>query len=167
MSSPLLIRCSTATEGLGEAATAFTNGGPCRHLFASLSSPPLIVDNATQSITRSPDAMKSFGKPRIASGGASSPARRSAAFGGFSSSSSSLSYVAEPPDLSGISVANVVVSFKNLQKKDETTKAKALEDLVANVQEHPFELHGGVEDAVLDAWVRFSPGPCEAGALRF
>jgi E3 ubiquitin-protein ligase listerin len=109
--------------------------------------------------------MASFGKPRLSSGVGSSPAGRNPAFGGFSSPSSSLSYVAEPPDLSGISEANVAVSFKNLQKKDATTKAKALEDLVAHAQANPHEPHGGVEDAILDAWVR-GPEYCRACALR-
>lgn len=78
-------------------------------------------------------------------------------FGAFSSASSSsnLSYLSEPPDLSSISDANVIVSFKNLLKKDATTKAKALEDLVAYVEAHPFEQDGGVEEAVLEAWVGF------------
>ena len=61
----------------------------------------------------------------------------------------------EPPDLSSISDANVVVSFKNLLKKDATTKAKALDDLVAYVEAHPYEQDGGAEEAVLEAWVRF------------
>lgn len=79
-----------------------------------------------------------------------------AGFGGFGSTSSgsTLSYLTEPPNLSAISDANVVVAFKNLSKKDGTTKSKALEDLRAYVQAHPFELDGGVEDAVLEAWVR-------------
>lgn len=78
-------------------------------------------------------------------------------FGGFStgSSSSNLSYLVEPPDFSSISDANVVVSLKNLQKKDATTKAKALEELVAYVQAHPYEQDGGAEDPILDAWVGF------------
>jgi hypothetical protein len=88
-------------------------------------------------------------------GALSSPAR---GFGGFSSQSTSsgLSYLVEPPDLSSISDANVVVSFKNLLKKDATTKTKALEELVAYVQAHPFEQEGGTEEAILEAWVRLS-----------
>ncbi len=79
-------------------------------------------------------------------------------FGGFStaSSGSSLSYLAEPPDFSSISDANVVVSLKNLQKKDATTKAKALEELVAYVQAHPHEQDGGTEEPILNAWVSSS-----------
>ena len=69
--------------------------------------------------------------------------------------SSSLSYVYEPPDLSGISEPNVVVAFKNLQKKDSTTKTKALEELQAffhSLSEKP----GGREEALLEAWVGLS-----------
>ncbi|OLN95839.1 E3 ubiquitin-protein ligase listerin [Colletotrichum chlorophyti] len=99
-----------------------------------------------------------FGKGSRSTGakGFGSPAR---GFGGFSSTSSGngLSYLAEPPDLSSISDANVVVSFKNALKKDATTKAKALEELLAYVQAHPFEKDGGTEEAVLEAWVQIYP----------
>ena len=81
-----------------------------------------------------------------------SPAR--SAFGSFSASSSSLSYLSEPPNFSAISDANVVVSLKNLLKKDSTTKSKALEDLVSYTQAHPSDQDGGVEDAILESWVR-------------
>lgn len=66
----------------------------------------------------------------------------------FGSSSSPLSYVYEAPDLSGISEPNVIVNFKNLMKKDSTTKAKALEDLQAHVAsgQEP-------EEPFLTAWV--------------
>ena len=63
-------------------------------------------------------------------------------------SSSPLSYVYEPPDLTSISEPNIIVAFKNLQKKDSTTKAKALEDLLESVSSYE-----SYEDAVLDAWV--------------
>ena len=66
--------------------------------------------------------------------------------------SSPLSYVYEPPDLSGFSNPNVGVAFKNLQKKDGTTKAKALEDLQAYVSSLGVE-SGGVEEVILTAWV--------------
>ncbi|KAI1760988.1 hypothetical protein GGR53DRAFT_507201 [Hypoxylon sp. FL1150] len=80
-------------------------------------------------------------------------------FGAFSTTSrgTDLSYLAEPPDLSSVSDANVVVSLKNLQKKDATTKAKALEELVTYVQAHPYEQNGGTEEAVLEAWVQLYP----------
>jgi [phosphatase 2A protein]-leucine-carboxy methyltransferase len=64
-----------------------------------------------------------------------------------------LSYIYEPPDLKDISDSAVVVAFKNLQKKDSTTKAKALEDLqefLSNIDKDS----PGVEDEILEAWVR-------------
>lgn len=83
-----------------------------------------------------------------------SPARLGlGGFGGFSTTSSTLSYISEPPDLAAVSDANVVVSLKNLLKKDSTTKAKGLDDLLLYVQAHPHEKGGGVEEPVLDAWV--------------
>lgn len=77
-------------------------------------------------------------------------------FGTFASTASgiNLSYLAEPPDFSSIHDAHVVVSLKNLQKKDATTKAKALEELITYVQAHPYEQDGGVEEPILDAWVQ-------------
>jgi E3 ubiquitin-protein ligase listerin len=93
-------------------------------------------------------------KPRAASGKAFAGAS-SGAFGAFSTatSGSRLSYLTEPPDFLSISDANVVVSFKNLLKKDATTKSKALEDLLAYVEAHPYEQDGGAEEPVLEAWV--------------
>lgn len=78
-------------------------------------------------------------------------------FGGFGSGStgSTLSYLGEPPNLQEISDPNVVVAFKNLLKKDSTTKTKGLEDLRSYVQEHPYEADGGVEQPILEAWVGF------------
>lgn len=80
----------------------------------------------------------------------------STSLGGLSTfgtvSSSTLSYFIEPPDLSAISEPNVVVAFKNLLKKDGTTKSKALDDLHAYVLSLGVE-EGGVEDAILEAWV--------------
>lgn len=78
-----------------------------------------------------------------------------AAFGGFGAAGSgtSLSYLAEPPSFTAVSDPNVVVSLKNVLKKDSTTKAKALEDLLAHVQAHPFDKDGGVEEAILEVWV--------------
>lgn len=74
----------------------------------------------------------------------------SPAFGAIPSSS--LSYVYEPPDLSNITEPNVVVALKNLQKRDSTTKSKALEDLQTYVLTLAVA-DGGVEDAILEAWV--------------
>ncbi|QPH19617.1 hypothetical protein C2857_004899 [Epichloe festucae Fl1] len=75
---------------------------------------------------------------------------------GFSSAASagSLSYLAEPPSFAVISDPNVVVSLKNVLKKDSTTKAKGLEDLIQYAQTHPFEQDGGVEEALLDIWTQ-------------
>ena len=74
--------------------------------------------------------------------------------GGFGfTGNSKLSYVVEPLDLGYISDGNVVVAFKGLLKKDDITKAKALEDLRAHIQAHPNEHDGGVEEPILDAWV--------------
>lgn len=80
----------------------------------------------------------------------------SSGFGGFGGhgSQSSLSYLAEPPSFNSISDPNIVVSLKNVLKKDSTTKTKALEDVLAYVQAHPFEQNGGVEEGILDVWVR-------------
>lgn len=83
-----------------------------------------------------------------------------AGFGGFatpSSSAGSLSYLSDPPDFSSISDPNIVVSFKNLLKKDNTTKSKALVDLISYTQAHPHDQDGGVEEAVLEAWVQLYP----------
>ena len=101
---------------------------------------------------------RKLGKARTSSGKAfSSGAGGFGGFGGFttSSSGSNLSYLAEPPDFSSVSDANVVVSLKNLQKKDATTKAKALEELVTYVQAHPYDQDGGAEEPILDVWVSY------------
>lgn len=80
-------------------------------------------------------------------------------FGGFSSafssqgkSPSALPYVAEPPDLSLISEPQLAVAFKNSLKKDEITRAKALDDLkehISRTGEHKESL----DDGFLEAWV--------------
>lgn len=79
------------------------------------------------------------------------------AFGTPSTSAGSLSYLTDPPDFSSISNSNIIVSFKNLLKKDNTTKSKALADLIQYTQAHPHEQDGGVEEAVLDVWVQLYP----------
>ena len=71
------------------------------------------------------------------------------AFGGFAPSS--LSYIHEPPDLTALSDPNIGVAFKNLQKKDSITKARALEDLTHAISSLDKE---SLEDALLEAWVR-------------
>lgn len=79
-------------------------------------------------------------------------------FGGSSTlgavPSSSLSYVYEPPDLTAISAPNITVALKNLQKKDATTKSKALEDLQSYVVSAEME-QGRVEESIVEAWVGF------------
>ncbi|KAF7867460.1 uncharacterized protein EAF02_009651 [Botrytis sinoallii] len=80
-----------------------------------------------------------------------------AGFGfGFTTKATRLSYLTEPSNLSSISDANVILSFKNLSKKDATTKSKALEDLRTFVQNQPNE-QGGTEEAILEAWVDAYP----------
>jgi hypothetical protein len=95
-------------------------------------------------------------KRQFKSQASSTRAATGGTFGGFGSSTagSTLSYLTEPPNLSSITDANVIVEFKNLSKKDGTTKAKALEDLRAYVQSHPYEQGGGTEEPILEAWVR-------------
>jgi E3 ubiquitin-protein ligase listerin len=70
---------------------------------------------------------------------------------GFQTTTSSLSYIAEQPDLSTISNAQLVVILRNLGKKDSTTKSKALEEL----QEHLKSVKKGdeLDSSLLDAWV--------------
>ncbi|EEP82339.1 predicted protein [Uncinocarpus reesii 1704] len=97
-------------------------------------------------------------KSQASSSRAASGALGSGAFGAFSQAGadqgdipSSLSYIFEPPDLSLVSQPQVVVAFKNLLKKDSTTKSKALEDLLDFVCDS--ESQGArLEDGFLDAW---------------
>jgi hypothetical protein len=100
-------------------------------------------------MSRKPGKARAASSKAISNFGASS-------FGSFApaASGTNLSYLAEPPDFASISDAHVVVSLKNLQKKDATTKAKALEELLAYVQAHPYEQDGGAEEPILEAWVR-------------
>ena len=83
-------------------------------------------------------------------GGAPDGAAFGISFGAVASSP--LSYVYEPPDLSRLAEPNIVVAFKNLQKKDATTKAKALEDLQSYVSSLETG-KGALEEAMLEAWV--------------
>lgn len=77
---------------------------------------------------------------------------------GSASSGTTLSYLAEPPSFTAVSDPNVVVSLKNVLKRDSTTKAKALEDLLHHVEVHPFDQGAGVDEALLEIWVsRRSP----------
>lgn len=74
-------------------------------------------------------------------------------FGGFSTSSTTLSYLAPPPDFSAIP-QEVVVPFKNLSKKASTTKEKALQDILSYVQSLGPDAGQAVEESVIDAYVR-------------
>ncbi|KAJ5385457.1 Zinc finger RING-CH-type [Penicillium concentricum] len=84
-------------------------------------------------------------------------------FGGFSGGLSSegkepsaLTYIAVPPDLSRIAEQQVVIAFKNLLKKDDITRLKALEELrdhISTVEKKK----GTLDDGFLDAWVRIYP----------
>ncbi|KAE8354998.1 hypothetical protein BDV28DRAFT_129930 [Aspergillus coremiiformis] len=84
-------------------------------------------------------------------------------FGGFSSSfsghgrePSSLTYVAEPPDLSRIFEAQLAIAFKNFLKKDEVTRTKALDDL----KDHVSTVESGrgtLDDGFLEAWIKIYP----------
>ncbi|RAK97481.1 ubiquitin-protein ligase RKR1 [Aspergillus ibericus CBS 121593] len=85
------------------------------------------------------------------------------ALGGFSSAfssqgrePSSLTYVAEPPDLSRISEAQLGIAFKNFLKKDEVTRTRALDDLRDHVS--GVENRGGtLDDGFLEAWIKIYP----------
>lgn len=80
-------------------------------------------------------------------------------FGGFSGSLSSqgkepsaLTYITAPPELSRIDDQKLVIAFKNLLKKDDTTRTKALEELREHIS--TVEANKGTLDAgFLDAWV--------------
>ena len=78
----------------------------------------------------------------------------STAFGHFSSSSP-ISYVSEPLDLSAISDRSTAVIFKGLSKAHENTKTKALEELLVLLEKETGE--GDVEEGVLAAWIRLYP----------
>lgn len=104
-------------------------------------------------------APKTPGQKGRLSGGRGFGSPATSGFGRFGTPTSggSLSYLSDPPDFSSIPDPNIIVSFKNLLKKDNTTKSKALADLIQYTQAHPHELDGGVEDAILEAWVQLYP----------
>jgi hypothetical protein len=107
-------------------------------------------------------------KRQFKSQASSSRVDSSAGFGSFGTvfAGSTLSYLSEPPNLSSITDANVVVTFKNLLKKDSTTKAKGLEDLRSFVQSHPYDQDGGVEQPILEAWVgHYAGSVCKCMAV--
>ncbi|PHH71291.1 hypothetical protein CDD82_6599 [Ophiocordyceps australis] len=77
------------------------------------------------------------------------------AFG--SASSSPLSYLTEPPSLNALSDPHLVVSLKNLNKKDSITKTKALDDLLLHLRTHAQDEAASVDDALLDVWAQLYP----------
>ncbi|KAI0998676.1 hypothetical protein K3495_g9521 [Podosphaera aphanis] len=88
---------------------------------------------------------------------ASSSRAAGVGFGGFGSvaSSSSLSYLTEPPDLSTINNPHISLVLKTLGKKDETTRTKALQELRIHINA---QVQGNaIEDQVIEAWVRIYP----------
>lgn len=74
----------------------------------------------------------------------------------FGAGASRLSYLAEQPDISSLSDSNLVVIFRNLSKKDTTTKAKALEELQAFVSELKSR-QDEVDESFLTAWIKVYP----------
>ncbi|KAJ5767268.1 uncharacterized protein N7511_004884 [Penicillium nucicola] len=84
-------------------------------------------------------------------------------FGGFSGGlsgqgkePSALTYIAAPPDLSRIADQQLVIAFKNLLKKDDITRTKALEELKDHISK--VEANSGtLDDGFLDAWVKIYP----------
>lgn len=80
------------------------------------------------------------------------------AFGGFATTdTSNLSYLSEFADYTSLSDPNVIIAFKNIQKRDTATRQRGVEDLLAYAQAHPHDKDGGVEDAVLEAWAQVYP----------
>lgn len=71
-------------------------------------------------------------------------------FGG--TTQSQLSHVYEPPNLTNISNPQIVVALKNIQKKDSTTRSKALEDLQEFVKLEAAS-DAGIEEDFLQSWV--------------
>ncbi|EWC46127.1 hypothetical protein DRE_04701 [Drechslerella stenobrocha 248] len=66
--------------------------------------------------------------------------------------SSPLSYFAEPPDIKLISNPNLVVVFSNLLKRDDTTKEKALSELLDWITEQ-----ASIENAIVNCYVQLYP----------
>lgn len=93
---------------------------------------------------------------------ASSSRAAAGAFGGFGGFSnafdnggrepSALTYITEPPDLSRIWDQQLVIAYKNLLKKDEITRTKALEELKEYVSSVEGK-NGTVDEGFLEAWV--------------
>ena len=89
---------------------------------------------------------------RAAAGGFVSIGGFSSGFGNSGREPSTLTYIAEPPDLSRIPDQQLVVAFKNLLRKDEITRTKALDEL----REYTSTVSrrgGTLDDGLLEAWV--------------
>lgn len=79
---------------------------------------------------------------------------RGKGFGGAAGPSAvSLSFSTPPPDLSRIGDPNIVVSFKGLLKKSDTTLVRALEEIRTYVRSM-WERKTVTEAAIMEAWVR-------------
>ncbi|KAJ5359497.1 uncharacterized protein N7496_011910 [Penicillium cataractarum] len=97
---------------------------------------------------------------------ASSSRAAAGAFGGFGGFSnafdsggrepSALTYITEPPDLSRIWDQQLVIAYKNLLKKDEITRTKALEELKEYISSVEGK-NGTVDEGFLEAWVKVYP----------
>ncbi|CCU74310.1 RING zinc finger protein [Blumeria hordei DH14] len=75
---------------------------------------------------------------------------------GSGAHSSSLSYLTKHIDLSGIDCPHIVVAFKNLSRRDDTTRSKALQDLHFHINAQITEKNE-VDVAVIQAWVQIYP----------
>lgn len=102
---------------------------------------------------------------RAAAGAFGSFGGLSGAFGNDGRKPSALTYVAEPPDLSCISDQQLVIAFKNLLKKDEITRTKALDELKEYVAFVEGE-SGTLNDGFLEAWVRSHMSSSIAAAAK-
>lgn len=81
---------------------------------------------------------------------------------GQRSHDSQLSYVTEPPSLDQISDSKLVVLLKNLSKRDGTTKAKALDDILNLINRPEYDL----DNSVVEAWVGFNIEHLDARSNR-
>ncbi|KAK3897962.1 hypothetical protein C8A05DRAFT_38463 [Staphylotrichum tortipilum] len=85
-------------------------------------------------------------------------------FGGFTTSSTTLSYLMPPPDFSAIP-QDVVVPFKNLLKKASTTKEKALQDVLSHVRSLATD-GKTLDESIIDVYVELYPRLSIDGSAR-
>lgn len=121
------------------------------HLISNC--PAILASSLTSYIPHMSKKFKSqASSSRAAAGGFGSVGGFSSAFSSQGREPSALTYIAEPPDLSRIAEQQLVIAFKNLLKKDEITRTKALEELRDYVTS--VEGRGGtLDDGFLQAWV--------------